>query len=539
MTRACSVCASPNPLDLLFCAACGASLGAGPSAPEALADGFSPLPEGTQVRDETLVLVQVLGQGGFGITYRAREISTNRTVAVKELFPFGCVRQNGEVRPSSLLDQSAWDASREGFRREGALLSNHAHPNVVQVLDVWDEKGTTFLAMEFLDGQTLAQVLEGGALSVRRVRAMIGQIAGALSLLHGAGMLHRDIKPENIMLVRDPASPNNSRSAGESERWVLLDFGAARAFASGRTMALTQIVSPGYAPLEQYASRARGGPPSDIYGLAATAYHALTGVAPPPATERASHDELRSPESLNPNIPRALSEAIVRALSLRVDGRPPSVEAWMRELDGAPPRPAPGTSSPFAAPIPPVFPPAPSSPTRSPMGPEVAAPVGVRDVLRDRPARTLDGRRRVAPARGAGRDGRHRRPARLTTPMATRAHTPVTDADIRGARPAVASVARRTPVLSSRTISERAGGLVALRPRTSSSRARSRSAAPRRSSRRSGPRAARRASSAPRRATTGRASPRRRAPGASAARSTCRPMRRSPRPRPRGARAPR
>lgn len=366
MTRACSLCSSPNPPQALFCAACGASLeGASPQDAPLLADGFAPLPAGTLIRDETLVLVQVLGQGGFGITYLAREFSSGRSVAVKELFPFGCVRQNGSVVPTSLLDPGAWQAAREGFRREGALLTGHTHPNVVQVLDVWNERGTTFLAMEFLDGQTLAQVLEAkGTLGVRRVRAMIEQVGGALGLLHQAGMLHRDIKPENIMLCRTdrPVAPSTSPGAnvltGASDRWVLLDFGAARAFAAGRSVSLTQIVTPGYAPLEQYASRARGGPPSDIYALAATSYHALTGVAPPAATERASHDELIAPEALNPNIPRALSQALVRALSLRIDGRPPTVEAWLRELDGVPLAAPEPLKSPFAAPIP-APPPAP------------------------------------------------------------------------------------------------------------------------------------------------------------------------------------
>ncbi len=369
MTRACSLCSSPNPPEALFCLACGASLeGALPEGASAslLGDSFGPLPTGTLIRGATLVLVQVLGQGGFGITYLAREFSSGRSIAVKELFPFGCVRQNGQVVPSSLLDPSAWHAAREGFRREGALLTGHAHPHVVQVLDVWDEHGTTFLAMEFLDGQTLAQVLEDkGTLSVRRVRAMIEQVGDALRLLHQAGMLHRDIKPENIMLCRTerPVAPSTSPGAmvatGASDRWVLLDFGAARAFAAGRSVALTQIVTPGYAPLEQYASRARGGPPSDIYALGATAYHALTGMAPPAATERASQDELIAPEALNPNIPRALSQAIVRALALRIDERPASVEVWLRELDGVAPAPAELLKSPFAAPIPPPPPPLP------------------------------------------------------------------------------------------------------------------------------------------------------------------------------------
>jgi serine/threonine protein kinase len=373
ISRLCPLCSSSNEPQAAFCAVCGGVLDAAPGASTSAGtsgDGFGPLAAGTLVRDETLELVQVLGQGGFGITYLAHERQTGRRVAVKELFPFGCVRQGGHVLPSTILDGDAWEAAREGFRREGALLSNHAHPNVVQVLDVWDERGTTFLAMEFLDGQTLAQVLaECGALGTRRVRAMLEQVGGALALLHGAGMLHRDIKPDNIMLCRAPAGSLGANAAnspaasngGVVERWVLLDFGAARAFASGKSLALTQIVTPGYAPLEQYAARARGGPPSDIYALAATAYHALTGAPPPPATERAGRDEMRAPDERNPNIPRNLSRAVVRALSLRVDERPASVAEWLVEMEAAPPKPVlsmpappPVTPTPSYAPVAPA-----------------------------------------------------------------------------------------------------------------------------------------------------------------------------------------
>ena len=313
----CPACQTPNAPDVGFCHVCGTPF-------DELEAGFAPLPTGTLVRENTLRIEETLGQGGFGITYRATEISSGRIVAVKEFFPFGCVRQNGHVRASALMDAAQWRQSRDDFLREARLLMGHAHPNIVQVLEVWQERGTALLAMELLRGETLAARLKRGPLRESEILPLLEHIGGALQTLHEHSLLHRDIKPDNIMLCAgDDQDPHATRRA------VLLDFGAARHFHGTRTQTMTQIVTPGYAPLEQYGTQARFGTYTDLYALGATMYHALTGRAPAAATDRAVGESVIAPENINPHISHRLSEAIMWALQMRVDERPQSVAQWL------------------------------------------------------------------------------------------------------------------------------------------------------------------------------------------------------------------
>ena len=313
----CPACQTPNAPDAGFCHVCGTPLGE-------LEAGFAPLAPGTLVREDTLRIEDVLGRGGFGITYRATEIASGRIVAVKEFFPFGCVRHNGQVRASALMDAAQWQQARDDFLREARLLMGHAHPHIVQVLEVWQERGTALLAMEFLRGETLATRLKRGPLRESETLPLLEHIGGALQTLHDHSLLHRDIKPDNIMLCADDEEKSNA-----TKRAVLLDFGAARHFHGTRTQAMTQIVTPGYAPLEQYGTQARFGTYTDLYALGATVYHALTGRAPAAATDRAVGESVVAPENINPHISHRLSEAVMWALQMRVDERPQSVAGWL------------------------------------------------------------------------------------------------------------------------------------------------------------------------------------------------------------------
>ncbi len=312
----CPACQTPNAPEVGFCHVCGTPF-------DEIDAGFAPLPAGTLVRDQTLRIEELLGQGGFGISYRATEISSGRIVAVKEFFPFGCVRQNGQVRASALMDADEWREARDDFVREARLLMGHAHPNIVQVLEVWQERGTALLAMEFLRGETMAARLKRGPLRESEVLPLLEHIGGALQTLHAHSLLHRDIKPDNIMLCESDDEHNSEKRA------VLLDFGAARHFHGTRTQTMTQIVTPGYAPLEQYGSHARFGTYTDLYALGATMYHALTGRAPASATDRAIGETVPAPESVNPHISHRLSDAVMWALQMRVYERPQSVAQWL------------------------------------------------------------------------------------------------------------------------------------------------------------------------------------------------------------------
>jgi hypothetical protein len=200
--------------------------------------------------------------------------------------------------------------------------------------------------MELLRGKTLGQLVEEqGPLPEREAVGYIRRVGEALEVVHAAGLLHRDLKPDNMMLTGD----------GEI---VLIDFGTARAFAAGKTGRMTTMVTPGYAPLEQYGQSVRFGPFTDVYALAATLYHLLTGQMPASATDRASGVDLVQPRTLNPEISVITSDAIMWAMSMRVDQRPQTVREF---LDGLPavdalPVPAATAAAPSPTPRPQVRP---------------------------------------------------------------------------------------------------------------------------------------------------------------------------------------
>ncbi|WP_222592831.1 serine/threonine protein kinase [Meiothermus hypogaeus] len=283
--------------------------------------GEQHLPVGTRLKGGRYTLGKVLGQGGFGITYLGADTQENRPVAIKELFPEGSSRRANSrnvVPPTSLLG-TGFAETMEKFEDEARVLSRFNHPGIVRVFDIFEENGTAYLVMEFLKGQTLGKRIEKqGKLEAREVQDIALKLLDALEVVHSAGMLHRDIKPDNVFLHQDG-------------RVVLIDFGSARQFAQGKTLQHTRLVTPGYAPLEQYGTAGKFGPYTDLYALGATLYHALTGVVPPAATDRVqSNQPLRLPRET----PDGLEQAVNRALEIRVDRRPQSVAEFRAILLG-------------------------------------------------------------------------------------------------------------------------------------------------------------------------------------------------------------
>jgi serine/threonine-protein kinase len=289
------------------------------------------LPLGTRLAGRYTV-DQVLGQGGFGITYAATDTALGRQVALKEFFPDGSTRQVTRLMPPTSLGGLGFEEAKQRFIEEARTLAQFAHPGIVKVFDVFEENGTAYLVMELLQGQTLGQrIAQMGRLPEQEVLQIALKVADALQTVHQAGLLHRDIKPDNLFLVGDKV--------------VLIDFGTARVFAKNRTVAHTRMVTPGYAPLEQYASSAKLGPYTDIYALGATLFHALTGAAPPTATDRATGVHL-------PALPRATSPALTNllgsSLGMKITERPANVAQWLEALNQPapppvqpPPRPQP------------------------------------------------------------------------------------------------------------------------------------------------------------------------------------------------------
>jgi serine/threonine protein kinase/peptidoglycan hydrolase-like protein with peptidoglycan-binding domain len=268
-------------------------------------------------------IVAVLGQGGFGITYRATDSELGREVALKEYLPATlAVREHGTtVVPRSTAAAADFTWGRERFIAEGRTLAAlHRAPGIVLVHDFLEANGTAYLVMELLAGTTLQQRLQRqGAMNPAAVGRVLWPLLDGLEEVHRAGFLHRDIKPANILLD-DAGKP------------TLIDFGASRAAVAGRSMAMTAIFTPGYAAVEQMTS-ARQGPWTDIYGLAATLYHAITGGAPPSAVDRLLVDNLQpltrlAPPGFDPNLLVGLDAA----LAVRAEQRPQSIADWRRLL---------------------------------------------------------------------------------------------------------------------------------------------------------------------------------------------------------------
>ncbi|MDQ3398769.1 MAG: serine/threonine protein kinase, partial [Deinococcota bacterium] len=211
------------------------------------------LPPGTKLANGRYSVGKVLGQGGFGITYKGADLSLNRPVAIKEFFPDGSSRHTTLLVPPTSFGNQGLREALNNFLDEARTLAQFNHPAIVDVLDVFEENFTAYLVMELLQGETLgARIQERGKLTPEEVTTLAVNMASALSVVHHAGLLHRDIKPDNIFLTTDG-------------RAVLIDFGSARAYAGGQTVSHTRLVTPGYAPLEQYTSQAKFGPYTDIY----------------------------------------------------------------------------------------------------------------------------------------------------------------------------------------------------------------------------------------------------------------------------------
>ena len=310
----CPYCGTSNEISNILCHSCGAELSA----------VHIHLPIGSKLSNGRYSIGSVLGEGGFGITYQGADTRLKRPVAIKELFPDGSLREGKEGRGTALLapprslGSAGFAEAKSRFIEEAETLARFNHDSIVRVLDVFEGNGTAYLVMEFLRGNTLSYWIgERGQLPAAAVQNILEKIADGLTLVHSSGLLHRDIKPDNILLTKD-------------KRAVLIDFGSARTFSHDNTIAATRLVTPGYAPLEQYSSRAKFGPYTDIYALAATLYHALSGQAPLPATDRIIHDSL---EPLAPTVPKGLRQAIDTALRIRIEARPQSIDAFLALLN--------------------------------------------------------------------------------------------------------------------------------------------------------------------------------------------------------------
>ncbi len=299
-------------------------------------------------------IVSLLGQGGMGAVYRAWDLRLGIPVAVKEMVP-----QPG-------IDSQTLAQLHQQFQQEAMVLARLNHPHLVRVTDFFEEFGNAYLVMDFVEGQSLADLIAArGPLPEAQVLEWARQLLDALAYCHAQGVVHRDIKPQNILLRPDG-------------RVVLVDFGLVKLWdpRDPRTRTVVRAMgTPEYAPPEQYGVAGHTDPRSDLYSLGATLYHALTGQAPVTATDRiAAPAVFAPPRALNPALRPQTEAAVLRAMELRQDARWGSAAEMARALGvgGA----APVLASPPAPP--PAAKPAPPSRTKVMPGAPAAAPPWLR-----------------------------------------------------------------------------------------------------------------------------------------------------------------
>lgn len=234
---------------------------------------------------------KVLGVGGFGVTYQVHDHVLNQMVALKEYLPSGIASRQADgrmVQARSEDERESYEYGLERFLEEARTLAKFRSTSIVRVLGYLKANGTAYLMMDFEQGESLAHKLKrAGRLPEREIRAMLVPLLNGLHCIHGQHFLHRDIKPGNILL-REDGTP------------VLLDFGSARQALSQQTMLLTAMVTPGYAPFEQYFNDDQQGPWTDLYGVGATIYHCMTGNPPVAATKRVAALYEKRPDPITP-----------------------------------------------------------------------------------------------------------------------------------------------------------------------------------------------------------------------------------------------
>lgn len=277
-------------------------------------------------------IVSVLGRGGFGITYLAKDNNLGQLVAIKEYLPheFGTRSGDSTVQPISVAQNEVYNWGLERFMSEAQTLAKFKHPNIVRVLSVFKENNTGYMVMEYEQGEDLSAIYkQKWNLSQAELEDIYYPIIGGLASVHEAGFIHRDIKPANIY-IRSDGSP------------VLIDFGAARQAIGTKTKTLTSMLSIGYAPFEQYNdAQGKQGPWTDIYALGASLHQGITGVKPMESTQRGMallHDEPDPYKALSQSAIEGYTPAFLRAidqaLKLQVYDRPQNLDEFLGMLKG-------------------------------------------------------------------------------------------------------------------------------------------------------------------------------------------------------------
>jgi len=258
------------------------------------------------------IIGKVLGQGGFGITYLAQNYQTKELVAIKEFFPGAMATRTGTtVVPYSGVQGENFAYGKNTFLEEAQTMAQfNGNPNIAGVQLYFEENGTAYFIMEYLDGCSFGEYIakHGGHLSWDDTARVMLPVLEVLGQIHDKGIIHRDVSPDNIYITKDGLVK-------------LLDFGAARHSLGNVSQSLDVVIKHGFAPKEQYSRRGRQGPFTDVYAASATIYYALTGVKPDESIDRAEEDTMPPPSILGAKISEQLENVIMKGLSVDAKDR--------------------------------------------------------------------------------------------------------------------------------------------------------------------------------------------------------------------------
>lgn len=298
----------------------------GKTAAEETARVVASLPARYTLCSGQYYLGRVLGSGGYGITYLARDMKHQHRVAVKEFFPRHLASRGVESAQVRVMpeDRTEFMHTKMRFKQEAQTLYElRSISEIINVYHLFEENGTVYYVMEFLEGRDLKSYLsQNGPIQWNQLQKPLGMILRALHFVHAKQMIHRDISPDNIFILPDGGAK-------------LIDFGNARNYMVDEP--LTQILKARFAPVEQFQDYGKQGPWTDIYSLSVTLYYALSGVLPASSTDRLAakkkgHDPLKPISELRPDIPAYIAGAIHKGMEVSAEQRYHTVREFAEQL---------------------------------------------------------------------------------------------------------------------------------------------------------------------------------------------------------------
>ncbi|KQB96574.1 protein kinase [Loktanella sp. 1ANDIMAR09] len=289
------------------------------------------LPDGTALLGDQFTVERALSNGGFGITYLARDNYLDRRVVIKECYPeVFCMREGKNVLVRSDQHKEKYRTIVKMFMREARSIAKMRHPNIVGVHRIFEDNQTAYMVLDLIHGRDLLSIVndKNKPLPPEQIKEILIKVLDAVDLVHQNDLLHRDISPDNILL----------------DKWgspFLIDFGAAREEASRETRAVSAvlIVKDGYSPQEFYFAGGKQGPSSDLYALGATFYHLISGVAPPNSQTRMAEFAGKNPDPCEPlagrfpEYDRVFLEAIDKAMQILPKARIQSAREWLNIIN--------------------------------------------------------------------------------------------------------------------------------------------------------------------------------------------------------------